>query len=152
MAKLLDIVLLTILIWTMRPACSTMITRLGLGVVLHREVPIQLQTNTWRHILLLPLPQRLLPVTLEDPCVEYEKARQEKRNGATNTSIPRVATVLCSSFKEIREFARTMNTSLYEDIDASLDTLYSVLLDAITSNTHTQNLSAMPPERVRRHT
>lgn len=119
--------------------------RLGLGTILHPEVPIQLQTNVWRHVIMLPLPQKMPTAPDLDPCrthaaetgkitrPAYDPEPQPQQEEAEA-----LIKQLCEGYEGVRDLATSMNTSMNEDIDRGLETISAILADAAHAYSMTQ--------------
>ena len=105
------------------------IQRLGLGAVLHEEIPIQLQTNAWRHVIMLPLPGKLEPASDVDPCrpgLVSPTAKPDEQH----KSAEEVIKELCAGYEHVRDMGATLNATLTREINYGLETMEAVLRDA----------------------
>ena len=110
--------------------------RLGLGVVLHPEVPIQLQTNVWRHVIMIPLPKPLPQNPDIDPCQIRQngtRAAVDPDPEAQNQEANQLIEELCTGYEAVRKLGSAMNSSLSQDISRELETLEAILMDAASA-------------------
>ena len=101
---------------------AQVLSRVELGVVLRPVTPVYLQTNTWLHMLVIPLPRR------DPPMVPARGCRLEDVGFSKYTR--KTVEYWCSVLGQIETVGRFYNYTLMTEVRRTIHTIQTMIADA----------------------